>query len=66
MINSIMEPIIWIGLLLPLAFLHGHFQGRKYGIELGAAKMYDEMYRHGTPTERKGVRTVELENDLDK
>lgn len=62
MINSIMDPIIWIGLLLPLAFLHGHFAGKRYGMALGAARMYDQMYKLGTPTSKKGVRTVELED----
>jgi hypothetical protein len=65
LLNSFMDPIILIGLALPLAYLHGHFTGRKHGINLGAARMYDEIWRNGTKTSKKGVRKVELENECD-
>lgn len=48
---------------LPLAFLHGYFSGRSVGVSLGASQAYDYLYKIGTPTETKGVRTIELRND---
>lgn len=66
MINSIMDSIIWLAILLPVSYLHGHLTGRSQGIRLGAAQMYDEIWRNGTVTSKKGVRTVELENELDQ
>ena len=64
-LNSIMEPITWLALFLPLAYLHGHLSGRKHGIKLGASRMFDEIWRNATKTSRPGVRTVELENGID-
>ena len=63
MINSIIDSMIWLGFLLPLAFLHGHFVGKKHGIEVGAGRMFEKIWSMGTPTDTKGVRTIELSNE---
>mgnify|MGYP003302473996 CR=1 FL=1 len=47
-----MDPL-WL-LLLPVAFLHGWFVGRHYGVRIGAAGMFDQLFDKGTPTDKKG------------
>lgn len=56
-----MDPL-WL-LLLPVAFLHGWFVGRHYGVRIGAAGMFDQLFDKGTPTGKKGVRTIEVSYD---
>ena len=63
MLNTIMDPIVWLAVLLPVAFLHGHYVGKKKGIQFGASRMFEEIWKNGTPTSKRGVRTIELENE---
>ena len=45
-----MSDYIWIILLLaPAAFAHGWFVGRHFGVKIGAAGMFDQLYDKGTP-----------------
>lgn len=63
MINTMMDSLIWIALLLPISYLHGHWVGKKVGIEVGAGRMFEKIWENGTPTDKKGVRVIELENE---
>ena len=57
-----MSDYIWIILLLaPAAFAHGWFVGRHFGVKIGAAGMFDQLYDKGTPVKgRHGTRTIEI------
>ncbi len=51
----------WILIILPLAFLHGWYVGRHFGIKLGAAGMFDQLYDNGVPVRGKlETRTIEI------
>tara|TARA_R100000951_G_C2549194_1_gene151919 strand:+ start:203 stop:379 length:177 start_codon:yes stop_codon:yes gene_type:complete len=51
----------WILIILPLAFLHGWYVGRHFGIKLGAAGMFDQLYDNGIPVRGKlETRTIEI------
>ena len=39
----------WYIILLPVAFLHGWFVGRKHGIKMGSEGMFDHLYNLGKP-----------------
>ena len=56
-----MDPL-WL-LLLPVAFLHGWFVGRHYGVRIGAPGTFGQLFDKGTPTDKKGVRTIEVSYD---
>jgi len=48
-------------IILPLAFLHGWYVGRHFGIKLGAAGMFDQLYDNGVPVRGKlETRTIEI------
>ena len=55
----------WMFLLLaPAAFLHGWFVGRHFGVKIGAAGMFDQLYDKGTPVKgKRGLRTIEIQLD---
>jgi hypothetical protein len=55
-----MDPL-WL-LLLPVAFAHGFWLGKTEGIKIGAAGMFDQLWRKGTPTDNPRIRTIEVEN----
>jgi hypothetical protein len=57
-----MSEYIWIVLLLaPAAFAHGWFVGRHFGVKIGAAGMFDQLYDKGTPVPgARGTRTIEI------
>lgn len=51
----------WILLTLPLAFLHGWYVGRHYGVSIGAAGMFDQLYDNGVPVKgKRQTRTIEV------
>lgn len=60
-----MNELWWIFLLItPAAFLHGWFVGRHFGVKIGAAGMFDQLYDKGTPVKGKhGLRTIEIQLD---
>ena len=45
--------VYWLLAVLPLAFLHGWYVGRHYGVTIGAAGMFDQLYDNGTPVKGK-------------
>ncbi len=55
----------WMFLLIaPLAYLHGWMTGRHFGVKIGAAGMFDELYDKGTPVKgKRGLRTIEIQLD---
>ena len=54
----------WFLLLLPIAYAHGWFTGRGFGIKIGAAGMFDQLYDTGIPVKGKtGVRSIEVSYD---
>ncbi len=55
--------IEWLLLLLPIAYAHGWFTGRGFGIKIGAAGMFDQLYSKGEPTSKSGVRLIEVSLD---
>lgn len=48
--------------LIPIAFIHGVWASREHFLTVGAERMYDTMWEHGTPhaTDRN-IRVIELE-----
>ena len=52
----------WILLLiLPGAFVHGWLVGRHFGVKIGAAGMFDQLYDKGIPVKGKRLtRTIEI------
>lgn len=57
-----MSEYIWILIVIaPLAFMHGWFVGRHFGVKIGAAGMFDQLYDKGTPVAgRRSTRTIEI------
>jgi hypothetical protein len=57
-----MSDYIWLLLLIaPIAYLHGWWTGRHFGVKIGAAGMFDQLYDKGTPVKgRHGTRTIEI------
>ena len=54
----------WYIVLLPVAFIHGWFVGRKHGIKMGSAGMFDHLYNLGKPVYgKKNTRTIEINLD---
>jgi len=58
-----MDMLVFVFLLLPVAFLHGWLLGKIIGVKHGAAMAYEVLYQRGTPTDVKGIRYIELRGD---
>lgn len=59
-----MDGMTLLFFLLPVAFAHGYWTGRHYGIETGAERMFQAIWKNGTPVSGKAdTRTIELTND---
>lgn len=55
---------ILICVMLPLAFLHGYYSGNKTGIRQGAERMFDSIWRNGTPkVGEPKVRIIEITDE---
>ena len=57
-----MSEYIWILIAIaPIAFVHGWLVGRHFGVKIGAAGMFDQLYDKGTPVAgRRSTRTIEI------
>ena len=54
-----MSEYIWLLLLIaPIADLHGWWTGRHFGVKIGAAGMFDQLYEKGTPVKATADGTV--------
>lgn len=59
MIELELQHWVWIA-VLPLAFLHGYWVGRKAGIIVGADGMFEKIFDMGDHTSDPNKRIVEL------